>query len=818
MQNIGSDLIRGNIDTIILKTMLDGDKYGLDIIKEVESRSNGTYELKQPTLYSCLKRLENQELISSYWLDSDIGGRRHYYKLTEKGRDFYNKKQEEWAKSKFIIDNLLSNYNYEEYRLVKKDDYDKIIENKQPDYNNQSPLSDTQVEDEENLDEIDENEVVVESVNVEPKEDENEIESEDELDVDLNDNLEDSEMHGDKDFETTNLESDIEDFNNIEENQEETINNSPADTQKSERKYFVNLEDEENEDVQVASYEEKDYSASESNILSILRKQDDEINTYVGDQHSYINHLNQTEEESQEEFENLDEIEDFDEVEDLDEDDSYNEPENLDDAIVVQDSLLDLADNNDATLENKINEFEEAIEELNNFDSSLVEEDDVEFEGLTYEELENDTTHDDSYYDEQVDDSFVQKSVYSDEVYTEPEEQDHIDFDSNSTTYSNAFESVKEPTKCACEYVDDFDDLNELNNQNNSSFLSSLEDVAYNNVQITKHYTPDDLYTSDNNLTDSSDASFDFDNEEDSIDEIFPTVDSISDDSWNDVYGPLNLDEETDEESVEEPVEEPVSFDTNTYANENESLSSYSIDDIISKNMTSTREDITSSYKQTDVFSPTYTSSNYKEKLSNLSMYSKVTPEEKPVTETEATRKAKDISALKNELEEEGIKIKEYKKYGSNEQAEKSYLLVNKINLINSLILLFGYVFILSAVYIILNNTAFKDTFGFNFKYFVFGFIPFIAIALYHGIKFIINPYKKVPAKYAPRIMIFISVIITIQLLLITYCVNLQLGFYSFTQSGYNHLIWLVPTIVSFAPVLYTTVYMALFYSKNFNI
>ena len=77
MKNIDSDLIRGNIDTIILKTMLDGDKYGLDIIKEVESRSNGTYELKQPTLYSCLKRLENQQLISSYWLDSDIGGRRH---------------------------------------------------------------------------------------------------------------------------------------------------------------------------------------------------------------------------------------------------------------------------------------------------------------------------------------------------------------------------------------------------------------------------------------------------------------------------------------------------------------------------------------------------------------------------------------------------------------------------------------------------------------------------------------------------------------------------------------------------------------------
>jgi PadR family transcriptional regulator PadR len=122
MRNIDSDLIRGNIDTIILKTMLEEDKYGLDIIKEVEERSSGTYELKQPTLYSCLRRLENQQLISSYWQDSDIGGRRHYYKLTDKGREFYPQKQEEWAKSKFIIDNLLSNYNYEEYSLVNKDE------------------------------------------------------------------------------------------------------------------------------------------------------------------------------------------------------------------------------------------------------------------------------------------------------------------------------------------------------------------------------------------------------------------------------------------------------------------------------------------------------------------------------------------------------------------------------------------------------------------------------------------------------------------------------------------------------------------------
>ena len=152
------------------------------------------------------------------------------------------------------------------------------------------------------------------------------------------------------------------------------------------------------------------------------------------------------------------------------------------------------------------------------------------------------------------------------------------------------------------------------------------------------------------------------------------------------------------------------------------------------------------------------------------------------------------------------------------EMAEKTYLLTNKLNLIKSLILLFGFTFILSSLYIILNNTAFKNTYEFSLKYFLFGIIPFGVFALYNAIIYFISPYKKIPAKFAPRIMIFISIIITIQLLLITYCINLQLGFYSFTQAHYNHLLWLIPTIISFAPIVSTLTHIALFYSKNFNI
>ncbi len=110
--NINSDLIRGNINTIILKALYDGDRYGYDIIREIEEKSHGQYVLKQATLYSCLKRLENQGFITSYWGEQSNGGRRRYYSLTDMGREVFIKNQDEYEFSRTIIDQLISDRNY----------------------------------------------------------------------------------------------------------------------------------------------------------------------------------------------------------------------------------------------------------------------------------------------------------------------------------------------------------------------------------------------------------------------------------------------------------------------------------------------------------------------------------------------------------------------------------------------------------------------------------------------------------------------------------------------------------------------------------
>lgn len=70
----------------ILLELTDGVKYGFELIKSIETKSNGKIVVKQPTLYTVLKKLEKSKFISSYWEDSEIGGKRHYYKLTENGK------------------------------------------------------------------------------------------------------------------------------------------------------------------------------------------------------------------------------------------------------------------------------------------------------------------------------------------------------------------------------------------------------------------------------------------------------------------------------------------------------------------------------------------------------------------------------------------------------------------------------------------------------------------------------------------------------------------------------------------------------------
>ncbi len=104
---ISADLLRGHTDTIILKLLMDGDKYGYQISKLIQANSSDEYELKEATMYSSLKRLESEECITSYWGDETQGGRRRYYRITEKGKRMYLENKKNWEYAKGVLDQLL---------------------------------------------------------------------------------------------------------------------------------------------------------------------------------------------------------------------------------------------------------------------------------------------------------------------------------------------------------------------------------------------------------------------------------------------------------------------------------------------------------------------------------------------------------------------------------------------------------------------------------------------------------------------------------------------------------------------------------------
>jgi PadR family transcriptional regulator, regulatory protein PadR len=105
---INKEMIKGYIESIILSLLLEEDLYGYDIAKKIRTLSEGTFEIKEGTMYVVLKRLENNGLVDTYWDDSESGGgRRRYHHITDDGRRYLENTKKEWIFFKNIIDRFL---------------------------------------------------------------------------------------------------------------------------------------------------------------------------------------------------------------------------------------------------------------------------------------------------------------------------------------------------------------------------------------------------------------------------------------------------------------------------------------------------------------------------------------------------------------------------------------------------------------------------------------------------------------------------------------------------------------------------------------
>jgi PadR family transcriptional regulator PadR len=105
--SITADLIRGHTDTIVLAQLKVKDSYGYEINRDIAEMTGGRYELKEATLYTAFRRMEQAGLIESYWGDEQIGARRRYYHITREGEEAYDRLLREWREAKALIEILI---------------------------------------------------------------------------------------------------------------------------------------------------------------------------------------------------------------------------------------------------------------------------------------------------------------------------------------------------------------------------------------------------------------------------------------------------------------------------------------------------------------------------------------------------------------------------------------------------------------------------------------------------------------------------------------------------------------------------------------
>lgn len=103
---VNKELLKGSTGTLILTLLSKQDLYGYELIKELERSSDGTFVLKEGTLYPILHGMEAEQWVEAYWQEAE-GRKRKYYRLTDSGRRQLQEKKQEWQLFRNAVDRVL---------------------------------------------------------------------------------------------------------------------------------------------------------------------------------------------------------------------------------------------------------------------------------------------------------------------------------------------------------------------------------------------------------------------------------------------------------------------------------------------------------------------------------------------------------------------------------------------------------------------------------------------------------------------------------------------------------------------------------------
>jgi PadR family transcriptional regulator PadR len=92
-----ADLLRGNLDMLLLSVLAEEPTHGYAIIERLRSTSGGIFDLREGTVYTALHHLETQGLLTSCW-STAAPRRRRVYEITGSGHRAMLEYREAWRR------------------------------------------------------------------------------------------------------------------------------------------------------------------------------------------------------------------------------------------------------------------------------------------------------------------------------------------------------------------------------------------------------------------------------------------------------------------------------------------------------------------------------------------------------------------------------------------------------------------------------------------------------------------------------------------------------------------------------------------------
>ena len=101
------NVIKGTLDTIILKTLSWEPMHGFAIAAWIDQQFRGELELEEGAMYQSLRRMEERRWVTGEWGTSENNRKARYYKLTPQGRQQLRSETASWEQYSAALTRVL---------------------------------------------------------------------------------------------------------------------------------------------------------------------------------------------------------------------------------------------------------------------------------------------------------------------------------------------------------------------------------------------------------------------------------------------------------------------------------------------------------------------------------------------------------------------------------------------------------------------------------------------------------------------------------------------------------------------------------------